>query len=175
LARKANTRCLDCSRLSQLEAIEKHGPGTKTGCWSAKTCPRRRSHYRHRLENNAKQRGGYRAAKTAGQAVEVSEKIFVPVQAPPVALLYLFRENRQDAHLHAISVAVWQGNQKLAEVAPVHCLGMTNRQVNEYLRNVLAVVREKFGITEFEPPIRMEPMECPMQDCPLKHSNYAIL
>lgn len=100
--------------------------------------------------------------------MEVSEAIFIPVQAPPVALLYLFREHRQDAHLHAISAAVWQGNQRLAEIAPVHCLGMTNRQVNQYLRNVLDVVGEKFGITEFEPPIRMEPMECPMQDCPLK-------
>jgi hypothetical protein len=96
------------------------------------------------------------------------DRIFVPVQAPPVALLYLFREDRQDAHLHAISVAIWQGDHKLAVVEPVHCLGMTNRQVNEYLRNVLAVVGEKFGIGEFEPPIRMEPMECPMDECPLK-------
>jgi hypothetical protein len=98
----------------------------------------------------------------------VAEAVFVPVQAPPVALLYLFRENRQDAHLHAISAAVWQGNRKLAVIEPVHCMGMTNRQVNEYLRNVLEVVGGKFGITEFEPPIRMEPMECPMRDCPLK-------
>jgi hypothetical protein len=120
------------------------------------------------MENNAKQSGRYRAGKTAGQAVEVSDQIFIPVQAPPVALLYLFRENRQDAHLHAIAAAIWQGNQKLAEIEPVHCLGMTNRQVNEYLRNVLEVVGKKFGITEFEPPIRMEPMECPMSDCPLK-------
>jgi hypothetical protein len=127
-----------------------------------------RSHYRHRLENNAKQRTGYRAIRTAGQAVELSEPIFVPIQTPPVALLYLFREHRQDAHLHVIAAAVWQGNQKLAEITPVHCLGMTNRQVNVYLRNVLAVVGEKFGITEFEPPIRMEPMECPLSDCPLK-------
>jgi hypothetical protein len=171
VAKPVQQKCLDCSRLSAAEAIEKHGPGTKTACWNAKTCPRRRSHYRHRLDNNAKQRGGYRAAKTAGQSVEVGEEIFVPVQAPPVALLYLFRENRQDAHLHAISVAVWQGNQKLAEVAPVHCLGMTNRGVNEYLRNVLRVVGDKFGITEFEPPIRMEPMECPLAECPLKGST----
>jgi hypothetical protein len=170
MARKIQQKCLDCSRLGQAEAIALHGPGTRTGCWNKKTCPRMRSHYRHRLQNNAKQRGGYRAAKTAGQTVEVSEEIFIPVQAPPVALLYLFREDRQDAHLHAISVAVWQGNQKLAEVAPVHCLGMTNRGVNEYLRNVLGVVGDKFGITEFEPPIRMEPMECPLQDCPLKVS-----
>jgi hypothetical protein len=168
MARKINPLCLDCSRLTQAEAIALHGPGTKTGCWNARVCPRRRSHYRHRLENNAKQRGGYKAGKIKGQAVEMMPHIFIPVKAPPVALLYLFRENRQDAHLHAISAAVWQGNQKLAEIEPVHCLGMTNRQVNEYLRNVLAVVGEKFGITEFEPPIRMEPIECPIQECPLK-------
>jgi hypothetical protein len=168
VARNINPLCLECSRLEAAEAIALHGPGTKTGCWNKKTCPRMRSHYRHRLENNAKQSGKRRAAKTVGQTVEVSEKIFVPVQAPPVALLYLFREDRQDAHLHAIAVAVWQGDCKLAVVEPVHCLGMTNRQVNEYLRNVLAVVGEKFGIVEFEPPIRMEPMECPMGDCPLK-------
>ncbi|HEY9826802.1 MAG TPA: hypothetical protein V6D19_15275 [Stenomitos sp.] len=168
MARRVNSTCLLCSRLSQQEAIALHGPGTKTGCWNPRTCPRRRSHYRNRLENNAKQRGQYRAKKTVEPAEEESEVLAVPVQAPPVALLYLFRENRQDAHLHAISAAVWQGNQKLAEIAPVHCLGMTNRQVNAYLRNVLAVVDDKFGITEFEPPIRMEPMECPLGDCPLK-------
>jgi hypothetical protein len=168
VARKIDPRCMECSRLSQSDAIALHGPGTKTGCWNARTCPRRRSHYRHRLENNAKQRGGYKAGKIAGQAVEMMPHIFITVKAPPVALLYLFREDRQDAHLHAISAAVWQGNQKLAEIEPVHCLGMTNRQVNAFLRNVLDVVGEKFGITEFEPPIRMEPMECPMGDCPLK-------
>jgi hypothetical protein len=168
VARPVQQKCLDCSRLSQPEAIALHGPDTKTGCWNPSTCPRRRSHYRHRLENNAKQSGRYRALKTTGQAVEMMPRIFVPVQAPPVALLYLFREDRKDAHLHAIAVSIWQGDQKLAVVEPVHCLGMTNRQVNEYLRNVLAVVGDRFSITEFEPPIRMKPMECPMQECPLK-------
>ncbi len=168
MARHIQQKCLDCSGLSQQEAIALNGPGTNTGCWSARVCPRRRSHYRHRLDNNAKQSGKRRAAKTAGQAVEMMPRIFIPVKAPPVALLYLFRENRQDAHLHAISAAIWQGNQKLYEVEPVHCMGMTNRQVSEYLRNVLAVVGEKFGITEFETQIRMEPMECPILPCPLK-------
>ncbi|MGB8702862.1 MAG: hypothetical protein WCD18_25885 [Thermosynechococcaceae cyanobacterium] len=168
MGRHINPTCLACSRLAQTEAIALHGPGTKTGCWNPKTCPRRRSHYRNRLENNAKQRGTYRARKTTGQSVEVAEAIFVPVQAPPVALLYLFREGRQDAHLHAISASVWQGDRKLAEIQSVHCMGMTNRQVNGYLRNVLDVLGEKFGITEFEPPIRMELSECPMGNCPLK-------
>jgi hypothetical protein len=90
------------------------------------------------------------------------------IQAPPVALLYLFREDRQDTHLHAIAAAVWQGNQKLAEIAPVHCFGMNNRQVNEYLRNVLGIVSDKFEITEFEQPIRMEPMDYPLRDCSMK-------
>jgi hypothetical protein len=168
VARHINPLCLECSRLDHSDAIALNGPGTKTGCWNARTCPRRRSHYRHRLENNAKQRGDYRALKTKGQAVEIIPRIFIPIKAPPVTMLYLFRENRHDAHLHAISATIWQGNRKLYEVEPVHCMGMTNRQVNEYLRNVLAVVGEKFEITEFEPPIRMEPMECPISDCPLK-------
>ena len=127
-----------------------------------------RSHYLDRMENNAKQRGRYRALKTAGQAVEMSEGIFVPVQAPPVALLYLFRENRQDAHLHAIAGAVWQGNRKLEDLVPVHCMGMKNRHVNQYLRNVLEEMGKKYGVVEFLPEIRMEPSECPIRPCPLK-------
>jgi hypothetical protein len=57
-------------------------------------------------------------------------------------------------------------------VEPVHCLGMTNRQVNLYLREVLNVLGDRYGITEFEPPIRMEPNECPMVACPLKERAW---
>ncbi len=174
VARPLNKKCLDCSSLPQAQAIALHGPGTQTECWNPKTCPRRRSHYRHRKTNIEKLRGAYQAGKVAGQQVETAEEIFIPVVAPPVALLYLYRANRQDAHLHAIAVSVWQGNEKLAEIAPVHCLGMTNRQVNQYLRNVLNVVGDRFGITEFEPPIRLEPQECPLEECPLKLSSRAI-
>jgi hypothetical protein len=137
-------------------------------CWKDNTCDRKRSHYRHRKQNNAKQRGQYRALKTANQEVETTETLFIPVQAPLVALLYLYKEKPKDAHLHALSVSVWQGSEKLAEVEPIHCMGMTNTHVNHYLKEVLKVLGDRFGITEFEPPIRMEPSECEIAECPLK-------
>ncbi|NJR57215.1 MAG: hypothetical protein HC768_23455 [Acaryochloris sp. CRU_2_0] len=168
MARPINQLCLACAKLSQQSAIARHGPHTETACWDPQTCPRRRSHYRNRRANNDKQRGYYRAQKTANQAVEIVESIFVPVQVPPVALIYLYKEKPKDAHLHALSVSVWQGSEKLAEVEPIHCMGMTNTQVNHYLKEVLKVLGDRFGITEFEPPIRMEPTECEIAECPLK-------
>jgi hypothetical protein len=175
MPKSPNQKCLECAQsLSRSEAKQVHGPTDQggDGCWVDNRCDSKRSHYRNRKENNAKQRGQYHAGKVANQAVEVKESIFIPVQAPPVALLYLYRANRKDAHLHAIAVSVWQGNEKLDEVEPVHCMGMTNRQVNLYLREVLNVLGDRYGITEFEPPIRMEPNECPMVECPLKERAW---
>ena len=173
MARPIDQTCLDCSSLSQLEAIALHSPGGEgRECWDEKRCPRKRSHYRNRKENNATQRGQYHAGKLANQSVETKESIFIPVQAPPVALLYLYRANRKDAHLHAIAVSVWQGNDELVQIEPVHCMGMTNRQVNLYLRQVLETLSDRFGISEFEPPIRMEPKECPIKACPLKEVQW---
>ena len=50
----------------------------------------------------------------------------------------------------------------------IHCMGMTNRQVNQYLRQVLSVLSQRYGITQFEPEIRLEAIECPINPCPLK-------
>ena len=99
------------------------------------------------------------------------ETIEIAIAAPPVAMLYLYREGHKDAHLHAVAVTVWQGHERLIEVAPVHCMGMTNRQVKLYLRNVLTVLEERFRITEFEPPVRVEPQECPIVPCPLRGAS----
>jgi hypothetical protein len=168
MARPINKLCLACVKLTQQEAIALHGPGTETACWKPQRCPRKRSHYRNRKDNNAKQRGQYQEKKIANQAVETTQTLFIPIQAPPVALLYLYKEKPKDAHLHALSVSVWQGNEKLAEIEPIHCMGMTNTQVKHYLKEVLKVLRDRFGITEFEPSIRMEPTECEIAECPLK-------
>ena len=168
MARPINKKCLDCSQRSQQEAIRLYDPGAETACWNPKTCPRKRSHYRNRKANNDKQRGLYRDLKVAHQQIETVETIVVPVQAPPVAQLYLYKEKPKDAHLHALAVSVWQGSEKLADIEPIHCIGMTNTQVRHYLNQVLKVIRERYGITEFEPPIRMEPSECEIADCPLK-------
>ena len=168
MGRPINKLCLECSKLSQKDAIAKHGSGKESACWNPKTCPRRRSHYRHRRDNNEKQRAQYRDMNPKTTPAETTETFSIPVQAPPVALLYLYREKRQDSHLHALAVSVWQGSEKLAETEAIHCMGMTNTQVRNYLSEVLKVLRDRFGITEFEPAIRMEPSECEIAECPLK-------
>jgi hypothetical protein len=163
MPRKIDPKCLACSQLSRQEAIHQHGE-QGDGCFVPNRCDRRRSHYRHRRDNNTKRRGEYAKIKPTSGV----ETISVAPPLVPVALVYLYRAARKDAHLHAIAVSVWQGDQKLLEVQPIHCMGMTNRQVNQYLRQILTVLGERYKITEFEPEIRMEPMECPIQPCPLK-------
>ncbi|NJM67326.1 MAG: hypothetical protein HC851_17445 [Acaryochloris sp. RU_4_1] len=162
-----NPKCLACINFLRSEAMLRHGP-QGDGCWDDKKCDRKRSHYRNRKQNNAKRKGNYADQKAKKTPVETTETFSIPVQAPPVALLYLYKQKPKDTHLHALSVSVWQGSEKLAEVEPIHCMGMTNTQVNRYLKEVLKVLRDRFGITEFEPPIRMEPTECEIAECPLK-------
>ena len=167
MARHIDPKCLKCIDYSRAEAKRIHGP-QGDGCWKINTCDRKRSHYRNRKENNASRRGVRADQKAEQTEVETTETLSIPVQAPPVALIYLYREKRQDAHLHALAGSVWQGSEKLAEIEAVHCMGMTNTQVNRYLREVLKVLCDRFDITEFEPPIRMEPTECEIPACPLK-------
>lgn len=144
--------------------LELHGE-TGDGCWNPKVCHRRRSHYRNRAEVNAKRRGQRVQRLAELPKVEIVD---VAAQVPPVALLYLYRDKPKDAHLHAVAITVWQGDRKLAETQPIHCIGMTNRQVNQYLRQVLGKLEQQYGIRQFEPEIRMEPIECPIDPCPLK-------
>ncbi|KAI9130040.1 hypothetical protein [Acaryochloris sp. CCMEE 5410] len=172
MGRPINKVCLECSKLSQKGAISLHGPGTETACWNPRRCPRKRSHYRHHKDNIEKLRAQYQAKKLKKALVVTTETLSIPIHAPPVALLYLYKEKPKDAHLHAIAVSVWQCSEKLAEIEAVHCMGMTNTQVNRYLKEVLRVLRERFGITEFEPPIRLEPSECVIADCPLKDKRH---
>ncbi|HEY9621800.1 MAG TPA: hypothetical protein V6C78_15680 [Crinalium sp.] len=168
MPRKIDSKCLACSQLSRQEAIQRYGE-KGDGCFVPNRCDRRRSHYRHRKDNNARRRGLYAEAKTEfTTATSTVETIAVAPPLVPIALVYLYRDARKDAHLHAIAVSVWQGNQKLAEVPPMHCMGMTNRQVNQYLRQILSTLTEKYKITEFEPEIRLEPLECPIRPCPLR-------
>lgn len=100
------------------------------------------------------------------------ETFSIPIQVPPVALLYLYKEKPKDAHLHALAISVWQGSEKLAEIEAVHCMGMTNTGINVYLKKVLRKLNKKYGITEFEPPIRLEPSECAIAECPLKDKHH---
>jgi hypothetical protein len=113
-------------------------------------------------------RGDYRD-KTAGKTeVEVPENLFVPVEAPPAAFICLYKGKAKDAPLHALGVQVIQGTKVIAAIEAQHFMGLKNRHVNEYLQKVLGVLHQKYGITEFErQTIRLEPQECPIENCPL--------
>ncbi|NEQ32307.1 MAG: hypothetical protein F6K04_15110 [Leptolyngbya sp. SIO4C5] len=168
MPRRINPKCLACAQLSATVAQQQHGPDGDS-CWDEKVCPRRRSHYRHRRDNNSKRRAQYREQVAQAEAKVLTE-MEIPLSLPPVAYLYLYREKRKDAPLHALAAAVWQGDVKVLDVKPIHCAGLRNRQIQAYLTQVLARLGDRYGITKFEPKIRLEPTECPIANCALRHS-----
>lgn len=166
MGRPVNRKCWECSLLDSKTARELHGEAGD-GCWNEKTCHRRRSHYRNRADNNQKRQSQYVSVK-ATRREALRSSVTVKPAAPPIALLYLYREARKDAHLHAIAITVWQGDQKLKEFPPTHCMGMTNGQVRQYLQTVLQDLNQTYGIKTFEPEIRYDPSFCPIDPCPFR-------
>jgi hypothetical protein len=176
MPRSINKSCQNCSGLTVEQAQEIHGLAGD-GCWDfdrPHLCHARRTYYRVRAEKNAK-----RQAKRSALAESVVEKstrqsrgqqidqITVPLRQLPVAFVYLYRQNRE-APLHAIAVSVWRGDEKIAEVPPIHCAGLTNSLVNDYLRRILVLLKQKYGITQFKDEFYLPPGVCPLKPCPLK-------
>ncbi|NJL49373.1 MAG: hypothetical protein HC929_20415 [Leptolyngbyaceae cyanobacterium SM2_5_2] len=167
MPRRIDPKCLDCAQLSVDEARQRHG-AEGDNCWNENRCHRRRSHYRNRRDANASRRSLYRQGVQQKQEAAAPETLSVPLTLKPVAYLYLYRQKRQDAPLHAIAISVWEGNRRVLEVDPIHCAGMRNQKIQSYLMDVLKMLRERYGIAKFEPEIRLEPSECPMGSCPLR-------
>jgi hypothetical protein len=174
MARSINPKCLACSQLPVEAAKQLHGEAGD-GCWNDRVCHRRRSHYLNRDDNNQKRRGQYtqKKAEVAILSRSCKPKSLVvtpeiPPTVPAIALIYLYREKRKDAHLHAVAISVWQGDQKLEQFQPTHCMGMTNMQVRQYLQGILQELNQRYGIREFEPEIYRDPSLCPIVPCPLK-------
>lgn len=178
MSRLINPKCQECSQLSVEAARSLHGE-SGDGCWSDRTCHRRRSHYLNRDDNNQKRRGQYAQTKTRSatqrRSCKSKSKIIppnTPPTAPPIALIYLYREKRKDAHLHAVTISIWQGDRKLEQFQPAHCMGMTNTQVRQYLQGILQELNQRYGIREFEPEIYRDPALCPITPCPLRDLLY---
>jgi hypothetical protein len=113
-------------------------------------------------------RGDYRAKIAGKTEVEVTENLYVPVESPAAAFVCLYKGKAKDAPLHALGVQVIQGDKVIAAIEPQHFMRLKNRHVNEHLVKILSVLKERFGITEFERQvIRLEPEECPIPNCPL--------
>ena len=169
MPRRVSKKCVACAQLSAADAQQLHG---KKGddCWDEKRCPRRRSHYRNRQQLNEKRRLAYQQ-QVAGEvsAEGAVETVSLPVadSSVPYANLYIWREKRKDAPIHAIAASVFQNGSKVLEVAPIHCAGYRKRQLEKYVqKDVMSYLRARFGITFFADEIRLEPMECPIDGCP---------
>ncbi|MEO1447295.1 MAG: hypothetical protein AAFV46_13890, partial [Cyanobacteria bacterium J06635_11] len=117
MAPRVSTKCVACAQLSAQQAKLLHG---KDGddCWRDKRCPSKRSHYRNRQRLNEKRRLAYRQKRADVTSGEMSvETVSLPVaeDTMPYANLYIWREKRKDAPIHAIAASVFQNGSKVLE------------------------------------------------------------
>lgn len=169
MPRKVDKKCVACAQLSASEARQVHG-ASGDGCWVEKRCKRRRSHYRNRRRVNEERRLQYREAQgnegSAGEPVE-TVSLSVAASSRPYANLYIWREKRKDAPIHAIAASVFQDGSKILEVEPIHCAGYRRGQLAKYVqKDVMSYLTARFGITFFAEEIRLEPIECKIVGCP---------
>ena len=155
--------------MSAAQAQRLHGK-EGDGCWHDKRCPSKRSYYRNRQRLNEKRRSQYQQqiSSVSSEEGEV-EKVSLSVAegAVPYANLYIWREKRKDAPIHAIAASVFKDGVKVLEVAPIHCAGYRKRQLEKYVqKDVMSYLNARFGITFFADEIRLEPIECPIAGCP---------
>jgi hypothetical protein len=168
MPRRADPKCIACAQMSSAMAQKLHG-SDGDGCWVDNRCHRRRSHYRNRRDLNEQRRIQYQQGMEDGHDVEV-ETVSIPVADSSIAYanLYVWREKRKDAPVHAIAASVILDGKKVLEVAPIHCAGYRKRQLENYVEGkVLPYLRARYGIHHFANEIRLEPMECRIQECPL--------
>ncbi|PZO22615.1 MAG: hypothetical protein DCF25_02305 [Leptolyngbya foveolarum] len=176
MPRRISKKCVECARLSAPVAQQLHGP-EGDGCWVESRCRRRRSHYRNRLEVNEKRRSAYREVEDApAQRVVEEVSLAIAEDMTPYATLYIWREKRKDAPVHAISASVFQGSSKVLEIKPIHCAGLRKRSLEKYVqKDVMGYLKARFGITFFANEVRLEPIECSIQGCSLKVEEDASL
>ncbi|MGB7249686.1 MAG: hypothetical protein WBC73_12170, partial [Phormidesmis sp.] len=136
MPRRISKKCVECAQLSATDARQLHGKNGD-GCWHQKRCPRRRSHYRNRQRLNEQRRLQYQQQVLGGALDEEQvETVSLPVAeaSAPYANLYIWREKRKDAPIHAIAASVFQNGSKVLEVAPIHCAGYRKRQLEQYVQ-----------------------------------------
>ncbi len=169
MARRITKKCVACAQLSAADAQQLHGK-KGDGCWHDKRCPSKRSYYRNRQRLNEKRRSQYQQQISSADSEEGQvEKVSLPMAegSVPYANLYIWREKRKDAPIHAIAASVFKEGVKVLEVSPIHCAGYRKRQLEKYVqKDVMSYLNARFGITFFADEIRLEPIECPIVGCP---------
>ena len=167
MGRPISKICRQCATLSVEEAKEIHGEHGDR-CWNPQVCHRRRSHYRHRDDNNRSRRRTKRMGILASTELPVKVEIEPPVpQLAIAAVLVLYRQHK-NSPVHAVAAEIWQGSNLIASVKPIHCMGMRGDRVSEYLQEILALLTQQFGVARFEDIVKEVPVQkCPIRPCPL--------
>jgi hypothetical protein len=91
----------------------------------------------------------------------------------PAAVLYLYRV-RVDNPLHAdswyeaIGAELWLGQSKVAQIEPVHTMGLMPAQIKVFLKEILTAFSGQVpGVNQFEVQKELSPDCCPIRPCPL--------
>ncbi|MEX0272287.1 hypothetical protein AB3R30_24530 [Leptolyngbyaceae cyanobacterium UHCC 1019] len=153
-----------CDRGKQVQQLEHRIERIKTQIWKTE-----QSQYQ---PWNGKSRKGRNARKPNLPVLNQSVKV-VEVNPPlpptaPAAILVLYRQS-PNTPVHAVAAEVWKGSQKIAEVKPVHCMGMRADKVAEYIKQLLTSLNQQFAVTKFEDVVKEVPVQhCPVIPCPLK-------
>jgi hypothetical protein len=148
--------------LSAVQAQGLHG-SEGDGCWNPAVCYSRRSYARHR---DRIQQTRQRQRKAA--PMETITVPFEPLTQLVFAVLVVYRRAGGDTPVHAIGADIWQGQEKVAMVPPIHCLGMVPSQVHAYVGKMLSLLEERYGIQKFASQLKLDPALCSIRPCPLQ-------
>jgi hypothetical protein len=172
MPKKVAHNCFQCSKLSHDEAQIK-------SCWDADRCPNRR-HYQRNKERISQQRQSLRTQALLSDYTEQSTTISIASSTTiaidhPIgtAASIIFYRERQDAPVHAIAAEIWQGNRKVLNVKPMHCLGLSPSQVVGMMADILKACSTELNVElgKFASKVELHPSLCPIRPCPLCERN----
>lgn len=175
MSRPSKEKCRLCSKLSSAQAQQQHGVGGD-GCWDGKRCHDRRSYYRHRgVKNHLRKQRRHQQQQEQGwqplAEASVNQRVAtlkIPAPAIPAAIAHWYRETK-DSPLHALGAELWIGNNRMAKIEPIHCLGLTETQLKTLLMRILDGFSQYYGskIERFRSSVELHPSNCPLNPCPL--------
>lgn len=146
-------KCQDChlTHPAQDQAQERD-------CWVGRSCQQYRSRLRNRDLENRKRRKVESPIPTADIALD----------APPMAVVHLYRLSRQDAPLHAFRIEVWAKGETLFQVGPTHTVGMSAKEVQQAFAAAFELLKAEYGIRYFdEGSMVTHPIsDCLVEGCP---------
>jgi hypothetical protein len=163
--RKIPQKCQKCAMLTAEVAKEIHG-ADGDNCWNPAVCYSRRSHARHRDRRNQ--------ARTLKHSSVVAKNISINIEEYTdivFAVLIVYRPVGAETPIHAIGAEIWKGQEKIAAVQAIHCVGLVRSQILAYVKKMLSVLGENYGIKKFASLERLDSNRCPIRPC-LHHPTY---